>query len=169
MSNFGYTKEDLKEKGLKKTLDDLIEEGKVDDAVYREKKKGEPVLTPGNEWFIETKEERVRKIVDRLNRNSFTIKGYSFALALLFASDVLFKADVHNLLAYFIFNFVLWCLDAQYLLSEWRVRAFSDPKIDKRMKRGKLSPFAKALFSKSLIVYYPLFSVGVLALYFLNK
>lgn len=97
-------------------------------------------------------------IIERLNKNSFTIKTYSFVLTLLFLFDILHEASTIVCVGYALFNTLLWCLDSQYLLSEWRIRAIDDDNAKARL--GK-HPYRKAFFSKSMVIYYPAFIIAM--------
>lgn len=109
--------------------------------------------------------EMLQNIIDRMGRNSFSLKGWS--VILVSASFALAASGTNRQLVYVAYlpSIMFWILDGYFLWQEKlfrakydTVRATPESEIDFSMDtssvRGQVSSWISTIFSKTLLIYH---------------
>ncbi|MDI9314421.1 MAG: hypothetical protein QM529_07105 [Hydrotalea sp.] len=118
--------------------------------------------------------EFIQNVIIRMANNSFLIKGWTITLVAAIIALSFKEQSILFITILFIVVISFWGLDGYYLSQERKyrdlynhVRKLKDSKIDYSMNalpyQGKASSWCKSTFSMTLIIFYGLFVLIIIA------
>lgn len=124
--------------------------------------------------------EFIQNVIDRMNRNSFLLKGWTITLISALFALAAKDANIKFVLVSYIAIPVFWTLDGFYIAVERRFRELynevaekSEDGIDFKMNTSKFKngnrTWIAGIFSKTLIPFYGISVVTTLIVMFLIK
>jgi hypothetical protein len=119
--------------------------------------------------------QMIQGVINRLSSNSFLIKGWSITIVAAMIALLARGAEKRYILFSILPVVMFWFLDTVYLHNERRytalfneVRLLEENKIDFSMdvkKYGSSKSWIKALFSRTILIFYLIMIVTVIVIY----